>query len=144
MSFDAAKEYHKLLVREWEIAYERPCSVDLPNAAESAALYGLERLILARAEQVPSGMALAMADAPSIADAIQRAKNDSLEEAAKLVDYRGQCAVQMINAEERIEEKKAYAWDALQHGAAIRDLKRTGPHGSEPSHPAAPMPPKEK
>lgn len=42
---DVEKEYHKLLVTEWEIAYGRPCSVALPNAAESAALYGLERLI---------------------------------------------------------------------------------------------------
>lgn len=47
----------------------------------------------------------------------------ALEEAAKLVEYRGQCAVTMINTEERIEEKKAYAWDALQHGTAIRALK---------------------
>ena len=42
-----------------------------------------------------------------------------MRKAAELVKYRGQCAVAMINAEERIEEKKSYAWDALQHGIAV-------------------------
>ena len=58
-------------------------------------------------------------------------RNSVLEEAAKLVEYRGQCAVAMINAEERIEEKKAYAWDALQHGIAIRELKPSPARGEQ-------------
>lgn len=50
-------------------------------------------------------------------------RDDVLEEIAQFITYRGQCAVQMINADERIEEKKAYAWDCLQHAMAIRARK---------------------
>ena len=53
-----------------------------------------------------------------------------MEEAAKLVEYRGQCAVQMINAEERLDEKKSYAWDALQHAITIRAKIKPSPEPS--------------
>jgi hypothetical protein len=57
-----------------------------------------------------------------VAQEAEAALKGAYEKAAKLIEYRGQCAVQMINAEERIEEKKSYAWDCLQHAIAIRAL----------------------
>ena len=42
-----------------------------------------------------------------------------MRKAAEMIKYRGKCAVAMINAEERIDEKKAYAWDATHHSIAI-------------------------
>lgn len=56
-----------------------------------------------------------------------RGRDAVLEEAAAHVQHRGVCAVQMINADERVEEKKAYAWDAMQHAISIRALKRSQP-----------------
>ena len=50
------------------------------------------------------------------------ARKAEREKVAKFIEYRGQCAVAMINSEERIEEKKAFAWDCLQHAIAIREM----------------------
>ena len=54
----------------------------------------------------------------------------TLLEAAKIIERRGVCAVTMINAEERLEEKKAYAWDALQHAIELRALASQQPESS--------------
>lgn len=52
----------------------------------------------------------------------KEAAREERERCAAFVQHRGQCAVQMINADERIDEKKSYAWDAWQHAIAIRTL----------------------
>ena len=54
----------------------------------------------------------------------------TLLEAAEIIEHRGVCAVTMINADERLAEKKAYAWDALQHAIELRALAVQQPESS--------------
>ncbi len=47
-TFDVVAEFHRLVVREWEKAYQRPMVVALPNDPEKTALVELEKLIRAQ------------------------------------------------------------------------------------------------
>jgi len=54
--------------------------------------------------------------------ALATARQEERERIAKVIRCRGQSAVTMINADERLDEKKAYAWDCEQHAIAIEAL----------------------
>ena len=52
---DVIETYHRLMVAEWEKAYQRPCAVPLPNDVEKAALIGLARAIEANLARSATG-----------------------------------------------------------------------------------------